>query len=106
MITWKKRRLLSVHSSISLGATLICWLFGRFASFGAETTLVYIPLSLRAESSPLRTSACLELEQQRYPTTAWWLGFQKDPLLPEDSLCKVLAWLKAGDETALIRASD
>jgi hypothetical protein len=89
---------------VAVVALGLCLAHGRVAS-AQPARPVHVPLVFSADRTTVRTSACLEVEEQRYPVGRWW-ETQGAPNTVAAAFADVVRALKAGDADAFRRVSD
>jgi len=79
---------------------------GSGAASAQDTRTVYAPMTFNAEAGPLRTTACLQLTERVYPSTAWWESTAGTASGPDRALKAVIAAIKQKDRAALLKLTD
>ncbi len=87
-------RLIAVAGLLGLGSGVATAETGR---------LVYLRTAFSAEGQPIRTTACLQVTERRYPQTAWWEDPGGTANAPERALKAVIAAIKHKDRAALLK---
>ena len=89
----------------------IAWLFFIMSVVGfraamAETKTVALPLTFPTVLQPVRTSACLQVIERRYPSSSWWDNSANNDDPADRAFKAVIAALKQKDRDALWKLSD
>lgn len=89
----------------------IAWLLLMLSVVGfkaamAQTKTVALPLTFPTVAEPIRTSACLEVIERRYPASAWWENAADNDEPADRAFKAVVAALKHQDRDALWKLSN
>ena len=75
------------------------------SALAQEVRAVHVPITFHADSGPLRTTACLQVEEHQYPSTRWWE--ERRPAGTAGAAFKaVVEAMKSGNRSALEKLSD
>ena len=91
------RGLMAAASLLGLGCGVAIAEDGRVA---------YLPMAFSAEGQTIQTTACLQVTEQVYPSSAWWEEPSGDTGAAEHAFRAVIAAIKRKDRTALLELSD
>jgi hypothetical protein len=103
----KKHPLSGIGSSVF--ATMLAFVIFLLGAGGAKAEdgkTVYVPVTFHAEAQDIRTSACLQVEEQVYPQTAWWEDSSGSATAAERAFKSVIAAIRRKDKAALLKFSD
>jgi hypothetical protein len=88
--------------SVLIAAASLSGLGSGVAS-AQDTRTVYAPMTFNAEARTLRTTACLQVTEHRYPSTAWWENAAGNASGPDRAFKAVIAAIRQKDRAALLK---
>lgn len=84
---------------LKVGAALV---LSVLPAFPVAAKANHLPLVFFAEGARIRTSACLEVSERRYPATEKWTGFGESADAEEQFVAAVVKAMQTRDKAALV----